>query len=637
MPKISPKNKRPGRSTDRVTIKAKTKDNDSIWQEGNLSYQWWLGKDEATRAQQLVSTALYLQKQQQFRVKQASIFNRVVSGKPLMNYAINSKMLDVSNQLPMDRPSMNVTYSCTDTLVSRISQNRPQPIFLTDNGDYKERNIAKQMNQFITGEFFRTKAYEIGVENLRDATWFGDGFVKIVEKDKKVALERTLETELWVDTNDAYYNDPKMLIQTKLVSRDVAEAMFPDEFKRIKAADKATVDTSSTSKDTVSDQIILVEGWHKRSSEGSDDGFHMIACSQGMLFEEEWKKDQFPFVKLPYDPNAVGWFSRGLVELLLGTQIEINKLLITMSQAINLIGVPRIFIDEMSRVLETAFNNNVGTIIKYRGTKPIYEVAQCLPQEMYDHLERLITFAYQQSGISALAATSQKPMGLNSGEAIRSYDALQSDRFATFAKRYENYYIELAYQIIDLAKEIAERDGAYSTVYPHKDGTREVDLPKAAILKDTYVIQCFDQSSLPRDPAGRYSMLSEMLANGEIDLKEFRRLSGFPDLKQSDKLANALEERVLSILDNIIESGEYEAPDQFMLDPEGTAVKLVTQYINIYAPAKLEESKMAKLRQFFVQMNDLQTQAAIAANPPPPPQPAPAPAAPPAPGAPQQQ
>ncbi len=636
MPKISPKNKRPGRSTDRVTIKAKTKDNDSIWQEGNLSYQWWLGKDEATRAQQLVSTALYLQKQQQFRVKQASIFNRVVSGKPLMNYAINSKMLDVSNQLPIDRPSMNVTYSCTDTLVSRISQNRPQPIFLTDNGDYKERNIAKQMNQFITGEFFRTKAYEIGVENLRDATWFGDGFVKIVEKDKKVALERTLETELWVDTNDAYYNDPKMLIQTKLVSRDVAEAMFPDEFKRIKAADKATVDTSSTSKDTVSDQIILVEGWHKRSSEGSDDGFHMIACSQGMLFEEEWKKDQFPFVKLPYDPNAVGWFSRGLVELLLGTQIEINKLLITMSQAINLIGVPRIFIDEMSRVLETAFNNNVGTIIKYRGTKPIYEVAQCLPQEMYDHLERLITFAYQQSGISALAATSQKPMGLNSGEAIRSYDALQSDRFATFAKRYENYYIELAYQIIDLAKEIAERDGAYSTVYPHKDGTREVDLPKAAILKDTYVIQCFDQSSLPRDPAGRYSMLSEMLANGEIDLKEFRRLSGFPDLKQSDKLANALEERVLSILDNIIESGEYEAPDQFMVDPEGTAVKRVTQYINIYAPAKLEESKMAKLRQFFVQMNDFQTQAAIAANPPPPPQPAPPPAAPPAPGAPQQ-
>ncbi len=618
MPKITSKEKRPGRSTDRVTVKAKTKEGMS--QEGNLSYQWWLGKTPEERAQQLVSTGLYLQKQQQFRVKQASIFNRVVSGKPLMNYAINSKMLDVSNQLPMDRPSMNVTYSCTDTLVSRISQNRPQPIFLTDNGDYKERNIAKQMNQFILGEFFRTKAYEIGVENLRDATWFGDGFVKIVEKDRKASLERTLETELWVDTNDAYYNDPKMLIQTKLVSRDVAEAMFPEAFAKLQTADKATVDTSSTSKDTVSDQIILFEGWHKRSSEDSDDGFHMIACSRGNVFEEKWDKDSFPFVKLPYDPNAVGWFSRGLVEILLGTQIEINKLLITMSQAISLIGVPRIFVNEMSRVLETAFNNNVGTIIKYRGEKPIYEVAQCVPEEMYAHLERLITYAYQQSGISALAATSQKPMGLNSGEAIRSYDALQSDRFATFSKRYENYYIELAYQIIDLAKDIAQRDGKYSTVYPHKDGTREVDLPKAAILKDTYVIQCFDQSSLPRDPAGRYSMLSEMLANGEIDLKEFRRLSGFPDLKQSDKLANALEERVFYILDNIIETGEYEEPDPFMLDPEGTALKLTTQYINIYAPAKLEESKMEKLRQFFVQLSDMQTQAIAASQPPPEPQ-----------------
>jgi hypothetical protein len=420
-----------------------------------------------------------------------------------------------------------------------------------------------------------------------------------------------------VDKNDAYYNEPRSLIQKKITDRAVVAALFPKEYKEIEGASKAFVDGSAESSETVSDQIIVLEGWHLPSGPGMMDGRHVIACSNGVLLDEVWTKETFPFVKLPYNEVLIGYWAQGLVEILMGTQIEINKMLITMSQAISLIGVPRIFIDEVSKVLETAFNNNIGTIIKYRGTKPIYEVAQCIPQEMYEHLQRLITYAYQQSGISALAASSQKPAGLNSGEAIRSYDDLQTDRFAALAKRYENFYIELAYQMIDLAKDIAEREGSYSTVYPNKDGTREIDLPKAAILKDSYVIQCYDESSLPRDPAGRYARLSEMLAAGEITLQEFRRLSGFPDLEQSDKLANALEERVLKALDDIVESGKYTQPDVFMLDPTNLATTLTVNYINMYAPAKLEESKMQLLRDFFTEIQNLNQQATA-----PPPMPA---------------
>jgi hypothetical protein len=613
MPKITNKDKKPGRSNERVQMVAKTTEKSK---QPIQSYQWWAATNDHDLAAQLISTANYLQKSQQYRIRQASIYSRVYSGKPLLNYALNSKLLDVSNQLPLNKPTMNVTQSCVDTLVSRITQSRPKPIFLTDNGDYKERSLSKQLNAFINGEFYRSKAYELGNEILRDSAVLGDGLVKIYEKDKRVALERVLETEVFVDRNDAYYGKPRQLIHLKIADRSVVAALDPKMRKIVEAASRAYVDGSAESSETVSDQIILVEGWHLPSGPDADDGRHVIACSSGVLLDEPWKKDNFPFVKLSYNSNLVGWFSQGLAELLMGTQIEINKLLITMSQAINLIGVPRIFIDELSKVLETAFNNNIGTIIKYRGNKPIYEVAQCIPQEMYDHLQRLITYAYQQSGISALSAISQKPPGLNSGEAIRSYDDLQTDRFAALAKRYETFYIDLAYQMIDLAKEIAERDGSYSTVYPNKDGTREIDLPKAAILKDSYVIQCYDESSLPHDPAGRYARLSEMLASGEITLQEFRRLSGFPDLEQSDKLANALEERILQILDNIVESGKYTAPDPFLLDPTNLATSLTVNYINLYASAKLEEKKMQMLRDFFTQVQVLQ-QAATAPPPMP--------------------
>jgi hypothetical protein len=214
-------------------------------------------------------------------------------------------------------------------------------------------------------------------------------------------------------------------------------------------------------------------------------------------------------------------------------------------------------------------------------------VAPCVPVELYSQLQRLIEYAYQQEGISQLAASSVKPGGLTSGAALREYDDLQTDRFAALAKRYDNFFIDLAYLVTDQARDIAINEGSYSTIYPNKDGTKEIDLPDMDILKNTYVIQCFDSSSLPRDPAGRLQKITEMMQAGLIDPQEGRRLLDYPDIEQVDKLANASEERILQILDQIVDKGEYTPPDPFM--DLNRARSLVVQYINLYESAHLEE------------------------------------------------
>lgn len=577
----------------------------------NQGYKWWLAKTQEERANQLVATAAFLKDQQQYRNRQASIYGRLYGNMPLYNFAGLNKA-NLNNNLPVDRPTMNVIQSCVDTLVSRITQNKPRPVFLTDNGSYKERNLAKQLNSFIMGEFYQTKAYEIGETCLRDGAVLGDGIVKIYEDHKKrVALERVLETEILVDHNDGLYGSPRSKYHLKLVDRSIILDLFPEKAAKINQADQAYPDSGGESQRTTADQIILVEGWHLPSGEDSGDGFHMIACSAGSLFEEEWTKDYFPFVKLPYSPRLLGYWAQGLAEQLMGTQVEINKVLMTISKSIELVGVPRVFVEDGSKVVKAHLNNSVGSIVTYQGTKPSYEVAPCVPQELYAQLERLIQYAYQQSGISALAATSQKPAGLNSGEAIRNYDDLQTDRFATIVKRYENFYIDLAYQIIDKAKDIAERDGKYQTVYPNKNGIKEIDLPEAKLLEDPFVIQCFHASSLPRDPAGRLATVTEMMQAQLIDPQEGRRLLDYPDIEQDDKLATAAEERILQILDDIIDTGKYTPPDPFM--DLALAEKKVVQYYNLYSTAKLEESKADKLRDFFTQVQTLKQ----AAMPPP--------------------
>lgn len=576
-------------------------------------FKWWEAKDDSLLCNQLLSTVAFLKESQNYRQRQASIYARLYGNQSLFSFiGQNMSRLDQQTGLPSDRPTFNLIQSCIDTVVARLSQSEPTPIFLTDEGDYKERKLAKQLNSFVLGEFYQTEAYKKGVTVLRDALIMGTGIAKVYEsEDNKVALERKLLTEVFVDPNESMYGDSRSVYEIKLIDRDVLMANNPKFAKTIELAAQAYPDNSADSSKTVSDLIMVVEGFRLPSGKDTKDGRHTIACSSGVIYDEPYTKQKFPYIFLHYAPRVMGFWAQGLAEQLMGTQLEINSLLFTISRAIKLVGVPRVFMEESSKVMSTAFNNDVGAIVKFRGTKPIYEVAPCVPQEMYAQLDRLIERGYQQSGVSAMQASSQKPAGLNSGEAIRSYDDISSDRLSTPDKYYKNFYKDLAYAVTDLAKDIAEREGKYQTIYPNKDGTKEIDLPKMSLIEDPFIIQCFDMSSLPRDPAGKMQAVTERVQAGIISIKEGRRLLDFPDLGQIEKLANASEERIYQILDKIVEDGDYTPPDPF-LDLQ-LANDITVQYYNLYSSAKLEESRCQMLRDFFTQIQTLKQ----AAMPPP--------------------
>lgn len=607
-----------GSMAPKTIIKAKTK----MKADPTAMDSWWKTNDPKEVCERLLATAVHLKESSGARYRQAHVFSRLYGNMPMVNNTGTTSMrLDSSQGLPSDRPTFNIVQSACDTLVSRISQRRPTPVFLTDNSDYRERNLAKQLNQFIKGELYQCKAYEKSTIMLRDALVLGDGVIKVYEtQDNKVGLERVLPTELLVDATEATYGEPRQLYQIKLVDRGVLMEWVDGKFKKIiEEADKATPENgASGSGKTVSDMVMVVEAWRLPSGKDSGDGRHTIACSSGIILDEKFEKDKFPFVFLHYSPRLLGFWSQGVAEQLMGIQMEINSILYTISKAIRLVGVPRVFVEKGSKVVKAHLNNEVGSIVEYSGTKPSYEVAPAVPQEMYAQLQRLKEYGFEQCGVSTMQATAQKPAGLNSGEAIRSYEDITNDRFAALDRRYTNSFVDLAYLIVDLAKDIANRDGKYQTVYPNKNGTKQIDLPKMTLLEDPFVIQCYDMSALPRDPAGRLEKITEMVQSGMISVQEGRRLLDYPDLEQAEKLANASEERILQILDEIVEDGKYTPPDEFM-DLQ-LAVTLSVQYYNLYAAAKLEEKKADLLREFNTQCHDL-VQAAQ--------QPAPAPGAPP--------
>lgn len=606
------------KAKDPVTkIKMKTKPKTDMTGKGELA-EWWLADDKDKLAQELCGTASYLKVNQTYRMRQLAVDVRLYCGLSVYTYAgSNVSKMDKTKSLPDDRPTFNLISSCVDTLVSRLSQAEPQPKFLTDGADYKQRHLAQQLNQFILGEFYQTKAYEKATKMLRDALVMGTGCLKVYEGDDgKVGVDRVMITDVFVDDNDALNGEPQQMVQLKLMDREKLVAMHPKKEGIIEDTPQSYPDNSPDSGRTTADQIMVVEGWKLPSGPDPDapgyyPGRHVIATVNGTILDEPWAKAKFPFVFMKYSDPFLGFFGQGIATRLFGTQLTLNRILYTIARAITLIGVPRVFIEQNSKVVKSHNNNEVGVIITYTGTKPQYEVAPCNAPEMYEERDRLIQYGFQQEGVSSMQATSQKPAGLNSGEAIRSADDINNDRFSLTAKKYDAAFKDLAYLVTDVAKDIAERDGKYQTVYPNKDGTKEIDLPAMKFLQDPFVIQCFTESALPRTPAGRIEKVTEQVQAGMLTLKEGRRLMRFPDLEQNEKLDNASEERIFKILDEIVEKGKYTPPDAFM-DFE-LATTLVVQYINLYLAANLEEEKADKLRDFFTAIQALKQ----AAMPPP--------------------
>lgn len=580
--------------------------------------RWWLVDNQRELASSLFGVVKFLKENQAWRQRQAATFARMYSNLPIWNYlGMNMTKMNAQYRFPNDRPTMNVVQSCTDALVSRLTQSRPKPMFLTSGGDYKKRKLAKDLNRFIDGEFYQCKAYQLGEQVLRDSIIIGDGLLKVIEtSDCRVGLERTLSTEVFVDDADGMYGSPQQMHQLKIVDRDVAAEMFPEKRSLIENAEPAYFDSSAQSTETIASQIMLCESWHLRSGVNAKDGRHVIAVTTGTCLDEDYDNDYFPFEKIPYSPRMLGYWAQGLPEQLMGTQNEINRLLYTIQTALNLCAVPKWLVEDGSKIVSAHINNQIGGIVRYQGTPPVLQTFQVLPQELYAQLERLVQYAFQQSGISQMAAASQKPAGLDSGKALREYDDLQSDRFAYLSQRQQHFYIELGKKMFEKARQIAKRDGKYETIYPGKDSIEAIGFPKEALNgDDDFIMQAFPVSSYSKNPAERKQEIVEDMQAGLIEPQEGRRLLDFPDLQQEDQLTFAPEERILKILDEIVEEGKYSPPDPFM--DLGMAKKKSIQYYNKFTQMGLEEAKADMLRTFSAQI-DLMQQTAMAAMAPPP-------------------
>jgi hypothetical protein len=585
----------------------------------NKERRWWMLKGQDA-ADSISGTLNLIRDAQSFRATQWIVSARLYGNlAPTTLAGVSFSKIAAQQPALRDRISYNLVQSVVDTVVAKVTRNRPRPFFLTSGGDYRKQREAKKLNAFLEGVFYENSTQDIGKIVFRDASVWGDGFIHVFAKGDRVCHERVMSSEIFVDDVESLYGQPRQMHRVKQVDRQVLFDLFPENADMIGGAKPSR--TEEAGRSIVADMITVRESWHLPSGPGADDGKHCITIDGAVLGEmEPWPHSFFPFARVQWSPRLYGYWGQGLAEQLQNIQLEINKLLWVIQRSMHLMGSFKVFIENGSKIVKEHLNNDVGSIINYTGTPPMYVTPPIVAPEVYAHLQTLINKGYEQAGVSQLAASSLKPEGLNSGRAIREYNDIQTDRLSVPSKSYEQMFMDVGRLSIEVVKIIAASDKGYQVRVPGKKSLAMIEWKDIKLNDEDYVMQCFPVSSLPNDPAGRLATIQEYAQAGFLTPRQARRLLDFPDLEQVESLANAEEEYLQSVFDRIVDEGDYTSPDP--LDDLQLSKQLCLEY---YAKGKfnnLREDRLELLRRYLEQINEIE-QAMM----PPAPMPLPMPGA----------
>lgn len=514
---------------------------------------WWKTEDEKMH-ESIFPIVGHLRANQSYRTERNLMHMRLYGNMDIAGMHYKHFFTGDQGKLTQ-KIKLNVCKSAVDTVVSKLCKNRPRPMFLTDGGDHSMKMRAKKLNKYVGGLYHQISMWERGAELARDQGVFDIGALKFWADNGKIHCERVFPEEVLVDDQEGVYKNPRTMFQVKPVARECLLADYSEFVDDIMGERKS--DGIETARN-MTDLIDVVEAWHLPTD--GKDGKHVIAIRGKTLLSEGYDLEMFPILVDRWSDRLVGWYGQGIVEQLLGLQIEINRTLKSIQECIKF-AVPKVLVENGSKVVPVS-NLIMGTW-KYTGKKPDIEVLNSVPPVLFEYLAYLYQKAFEQIGVSQLSAQSQKPAGLDSGRALREYTDIESDRFVVDAQRYENTIaIEAARLCIALTRQEAEKTGKMKVPYKDKRGMKMVDWSEAEMKDDEYSMILWPRNLLPDSPAGKLATVQEMMADGMLGQEDAKRLLDFPDIESVTSLTNAPYEIMDMIIEELLE-GRWIAPEPY--------------------------------------------------------------------------
>jgi len=515
----------------------------------------------------------------------------------------------------LNKLTLNIVQSAIDTATARIAKNRPKPTFLTEDGLWEMGTKARNLEKYISGSFYQMDIYNKGIDIFRDAGVFGDGILHFFINNKnQIDCERVFPEEIVVDEDEAIYGEPRQMHRVKFLTKDVVSSMFPKH--KIAIHSSSTDAEGSFLYDQFTPDIIkVVESWRlpimgmdKNGKETIlEKGRHCISVQHGTMLDEEYDVDYFPFEKFGWAPRLLGYWAQGISEQLTGIQIEMNKILKTIQLSLHLGGVPKIFLEHGSEVVETQLNNEVGSLIYFSGTMPESRQLMNVPPELFLQLDKLYARAYEIIGLSQMSATSKKEPGLDSGKALRTFHDIESERFSVVSQRWEDFYMRCSKKVIKMSKQQAKDNPKMAVKALGQNGLRLIKWEDVHMDDDSYIMKVYPTNLLQDTPSGKLADIQDLMSINFLNKRQAYSLLDYPDLKAVTQLETAIVNDINATIEDIVDEGKYSAPEEIQ-DLEYALPVMQSAYLR-YKRMNLPEEKL----ELFIRWID---DAILIINPP---------------------
>lgn len=583
---------------------------------------WWENEEE--ECAQGVMTTIDTIRESQGEMRANDLRHlRMYRNMALAGMGVNTGARAMAGQAPL---SLNVARSMVNATSSKIGKMRPKGTFQTFGAGYKAKKKARDLEQFAEGMLYKEKFRVTAAPKIfKNLSCLGTGIAKVCPiGGGKICMESVFTPEITIDSAEGMYGAPRNWYQSKYVDKRWLASRHPEQASRIMELQTSRTWSDDAEQEFFSythdqEMLRLDEAYHLSSDAKEKDGWFVQAVQGVLLTKKPWKWDFAPYAVGRWSESPLGFWGMGLCEELVGIQVEINRLVRKIQTAFQLLANPYVLADRASNIARSSITDIPGSVILYNGREPRVYAPSTVSAEVFSHLDRLYQRAYELSGISQMSAQSQKPVGFESGRAILVFEDIESDRFATVTREWENLHL----RVIELGLWAAEEESAYWVPAKKALSLTKTKWNELGVERSDVQTQIMATSVLGDTPSAQIDMLETLTQKGLGSPEDYADQILDPDVRAYLNRKAAPTRVVQKFVEAMLEGGPYQPPEPFM-NLESAMLTAQEMYLEALEQGDHSASELANVRRFMNAITSLvmiskqpETTPAPAAAPPP--------------------
>jgi hypothetical protein len=485
-------------------------------------------------------------------------------------------------------PHNNVIGSAVDWFTAIMVRTQVRPFYLTIKGDAKTREKAAARQRAVEGTFWNLGLYDLlGELRCRDGHIWRGGGVKFTAdlENRRVAASRVRPWEVLVPEREARLGFPRQMVHGQLVDRAVLRGMFPensDARKIIDEAEPESFDPHEQIANDHSDLLLVRELWHLPSARvdlddekvfGLDkhhefdptldcghDGRRVLALHNGILngegYGEPWPYDHFPISWYKPFHESVGFWSRGIPDIIGGIQLAILEHGDSIQRYIRRHAVPHLITWDKARINPLEMSNDDSKIWSSR--VPPAQAAQYLntnavPGEVFQREDKLERLAKERLGVSDMNLFGEKPKGVEHAPGMEHLSEMTQIRQTTPYKAWERASIQDAKNIDGCLYTLAQYDDDMSVTFGDDKELVRIKWREMNMKHEDYSITCQPTNYFAQTPTAKFRQVKEMgqagLFNGTPQSRVLLRALDMPDVAALSGDDSGAEDNIKRCLD----------------------------------------------------------------------------------------